>query len=212
MHGLSPRAVHAAAATLALILCAGGSLLLVARGAAQGAASAAVPSDIRAVLDKPRYKGGVWALRVLDNGKVLLDLNGRRQLYIGSVRKVFSVGQLLNAVGPDHTYDTPVYRAGTLDARGTLHGNLILVASGDLTMGGRTNPDGSIAVSNWDHNEADSLGNAVLTKPDPLAGFLRLARAVKAANINRVTGNVVVDDRLFRPFLFRGQFSVPDLR
>ncbi len=83
-----------------------------------------------------------------------------------------------------------------------------MVASGDLTMGGRANPEGTIAVSNWDHNEADSLGNAILTKPDPLAGYRRLARAIKSAGINRVAGEVVIDDRLFKPFDFRGQFNV----
>ena len=101
-----------------------------------------------------------------------------------------------------------MYRTGTVDAGGVLHGNLIVVASGDLTMGGRTNPDGSIAVSNWDHNEADGLGNAILTKPNPLAGYAKLARAVRAAGIKRVAGNVVIDDRLFAPFFFRGQFNV----
>jgi D-alanyl-D-alanine carboxypeptidase len=169
---------------------------------------ATVPADIRAVLDKPRYKNGVWGLRVLDGDKVIVDLNPQRRFYIGSVRKVFSVGQLLNAVGPEHTYDTPVYRTGAVDRNGILRGNLIVVASGDLTMGGRTNPDGSIAVSDWDHNEADGLGNAILTKPNPLAGYLKLARAVKTAGVKRVAGNVIIDDRLFNPFFFRGQFYV----
>lgn len=168
----------------------------------------AVPRDIQAVFDKQTYNGATWGLRVLDGNKVLVDLNSQRRFYIGSVRKVFSVGQLINAVGPDHTYDTPVYRTGAVDRNGVLHGNLIVVASGDLTMGGRTNPDGSIAVSDWDHNEADSLGNAILTKPDPLAGYRRLARAVRAAGIKRIASNVVIDDRLFTPFHFRGQFDV----
>ena len=176
-------------------------------GGSCGAASG-VPSDIRAVFDKPLYKSGVWGLRVLDGDKVILDYNAGRTFYIGSVRKVFSIGQLINAVGPGHTYDTPVYRTGTIDANGELRGNLIVVASGDLTMGGRTNPDGSIAVSNWDHNEADGLGNAILTKPNPLAGYETLARAVRAAGIKRVIGNVVIDDRLFKPFVFRNQFYV----
>ncbi|MFY9718338.1 MAG: D-alanyl-D-alanine carboxypeptidase, partial [Candidatus Cybelea sp.] len=172
------------------------------------ATKSAVPTDIAAVFDKPLYKSGVWGLRVLDGDKVIFDLNPQRPFYIGSVRKIFSVGQLLDAVGPDHTYDTPVYRTGTIDGNGVLHGNLIVVASGDLTMGGRTNPDGSIAVSNWDHNEADGLGNAILTKPNPLAGYTTLARAVRGAGIKRVTGNVVIDDRLFQPFFFRKQFYV----
>jgi len=179
--------------------------------AAEGAAApnrTAVPSDIQAIFQKPAYAKGVWGLRVLDGKNVLVDFNSQRHFYIGSVRKIFSVGQLLDAVGPAHRYDTPVYRSGTLDAKGVLHGNLIVVASGDLTMGGRTNPDGTIAVSDWDHNEADGLGNAILTKPNPLAGYAKLARAVSAAGIKRVSGNVVIDDRLFTPFFFRNQFYV----
>lgn len=197
-------------AVISLILSTAVCVSAFAGASAQPAGVASpVPSNIRAIFDKPRYRSGVWGLRVLDDGgRVVLNYNAGRQFYIGSVRKVFSVGQLLNAVGPDHTYDTPVYRTGSVGAGGVLRGNLVLVASGDLTMGGRTNPDGSIAVSDWDHNEADSLGNAVLTKPDPLAGYVKLARAVRAAGITRVAGNVVVDDRLFEPFLFRGQFYV----
>ena len=159
------------------------------------------------MLSKPVYKNATWALRVLDGSKVLIDLQPNRKLFIGSVRKVFSVGQLLDAVGPGHRYDTPVYRTGNVTG-GVLHGNLVILASGDLTMGGRKNPDGSIAVSTWDHNEADSLGNAILTKPNPLAGYEQLARAVKAAGIARIDGDVIVDDRLFTPFNFRGQFDV----
>lgn len=197
---------RATLAISAILLISTASGLVVSARADQGRST--VPAGIRAVFNKPEYKNAVWGLRVLDGGKVLLDLNPQRKFYIGSVRKVFSVGQLLNTVGPNHTFDTPVYRTGAIDRNGVLHGNLILVASGDLTMGGRTNPDGSIAVSNWDHNEADSLGNAVLTKPDPLAGYARLARAVRAAGIKRVAGNIAIDDRLFKPFFFRGQFYV----
>jgi D-alanyl-D-alanine carboxypeptidase/D-alanyl-D-alanine-endopeptidase (penicillin-binding protein 4) len=166
-----------------------------------------VPADIGAIFAKPMYRHATWGLRVLDGSKVLIDLHSDRKLFIGSVRKVFSVGQLLDAVGPDRRYDTPVYRTGSVSG-GVLHGNLVIVASGDLTMGGRTNPDGSIAVSDWDHNEADSLGNAILTKPNPLAGYDRLARAVRASGITRIDGEVIVDDRLFKPFNFRGQFNV----
>jgi len=168
-----------------------------------------VPAAIKAVFNKPMYKDSTWALRVLDSsGKVLIDYNAQQQLFIGSVRKIFTVGQLLNAIGPDHTFDTPVYRTSAVDSAGVLHGNLVLVASGDLTMGGRTNPDGTIALSQFDHNEADSLGNAVLTSPDPLAGYADLARQVAAAGIKKIDGDVVIDDRLFQAFDFRGQFNV----
>ena len=97
---MQPRVLRAGAAFAALALLSSFAV----------SAASTVPPDIRSVLNKPRYKGGVWGLRVLDGNKVLLDLNSQRQFYIGSVRKIFSVGQLLNAVGPEHTYDTPVYR------------------------------------------------------------------------------------------------------
>lgn len=171
--------------------------------------SGQVPGDIQAVFSKPLYKGATWGLRVVDSeGKVLIDYNPQQKLFIGSVRKIFSVGELLNAVGPDHTYDTPVYRVGNVDGAGVLHGNLVLVASGDLTMGGRTNPDGSIAVTDFDHNEADSLGNAELTAPDPTAGYAQLAQQIANARIKKVAGDIIIDDSLWQPWDFRGQFKV----
>lgn len=169
-----------------------------------------VPSDIQAIFDQPFYQGAIWGLRVIDleTGQALIDLQSHYEFFIGSVRKVFTVGELLNEIGPAHTFDTPIYRQGPVSDRGTLRGDLILVASGDLTMGGRTNPDGSIAVTDFDHNEANSLGNAQLTKPDPLAGYTILANQVAAAGIKEIAGDVVIDDRLFKPFNFREEFDL----
>ena len=131
-----------------------------------------VPGDIKAIFDKPLYQKGIWGLRVVDveTGEGLMDLRPNCRFFIGSVRKNFIVGELLNEISPAYRYNTPVYRQGDVDRTGTLQGNLVLVASGDLTMGGRSNSDGSIAYSTFDHNEANSLGNAILTRPDPLAG------------------------------------------
>lgn len=169
-----------------------------------------VPDSIMQVMQKPVYKNATWSMQVvdLDSGHVIYDLNSDAQMLVGSVRKLFSVGSALNQLGAQHQFVTPVYRQGTLDAGGTLTGNLILLASGDLTMGGRANPDGTIAITNFDHNEANSLGNAILATPDPLAGFNSLATQVAAAGIKKINGDVVIDDRLFEPFDFRGEFNV----
>ena len=175
-----------------------------------GTAGPQIPAAIREVMNAPIYANATWGLRVidLDNHRALLDLKPEHHFFIGSVRKVFSVGELLNEIGPGHHYDTPVYRRGDMGKDGVLDGDLILVASGDLTVGGRTNPDGTIAISSFDHNEANSLHNAVLTAPDPLAGYAELARQVAAAGITKITGDVVIDDRLFQPFNFRDEFLV----
>lgn len=172
--------------------------------------TAALPGEIRQVLDKQVYRDAVWALRVidLDTGQVLQSMNSDRPMLIASVRKLFSVGAALETLGPDHVFRTPVHRQGSVDGAGNLSGDLILVASGDMAMGGRTNADGSFAISHYDHAEANGLGNAELTAPNPLAGFDALARQVLAAGIRNVSGEVVIDDRLFEPFDFRGEFDV----
>jgi D-alanyl-D-alanine carboxypeptidase/D-alanyl-D-alanine-endopeptidase (penicillin-binding protein 4) len=187
-------------ATATLVVSCGGSI--------DSSHSTAVPDSILQVMQKPAYKGATWSLQVVDQGtgNVIYDLNSSSQVYIASVRKVFTTGNALNAIGAQHRAVTPVYKAGTVDGAGTLNGNLILVASGDLTMGGRANPDGTIALTSFDHNEANGLGNAVLSAPDPLAGYKSLAQQVAAAGITKVNGDIVIDDRLFAAFDFRDEF------
>ena len=204
-HLLKPHLLLTAAILVLLAGCGGDS-----KSTPTGPPSSSVPADIQAVMEKPMYSRATWGLRVVEpaNDKVLIDLNSHVHFFIGSVRKIFSVGELLNQVGPSHTYNTPAYHDGSINRSGVLNGNLFLVASGDLTMGGRTNPDGSIAISNFDHNEADSLGNAVLTAPNPLAGYAALAHQVAASGITEIAGDIVIDDRLFQPFNFRGEFNI----
>jgi D-alanyl-D-alanine carboxypeptidase len=177
--------------------------------AQNGDGKANVPAGIEAIFNKPVYNGAIWGLRVLDveTGKPIIDLHPNHPFYVASVRKNFTVAQLLDQVGPTHTYDTPIYREGAVSKAGVLTGNLVLVASGDITMGGRTNPDGTVAYAKFDHGEANSLGNAVLTKPNVLAGYKALAQQVAASGIKEITGEIVIDDRLFHEFEFREQFE-----
>jgi D-alanyl-D-alanine carboxypeptidase len=161
-----------------------------------------LPKAIRAIMEKPRYSQATWALRVADvkSGDVIYDLNSQEKLLTGSVRKLYSVGVTLNQLGADYRFKTPVFRNGDLDASGNLKGDLILVATGDLTMGGRDNGDDTLAITDFDHNDANNLGSAILTAPNPLAGLNKLARQVAASGITRVSGNVIIDDRLFKDF------------
>ena len=153
-------------------------------------------------MHKPRYANARWNLLVtdLDSGKTLYGLNADRLAFTGSVRKLFSVGVAMNALGPDFRFKTPVYRTGPVDAAGALNGNLVLVAAGDLTLGGRLEPDGSIAITDFDHNDANNLGTAILTPQDPLHGLDELARQIRASGIRSVAGDVLIDDRLFTAY------------
>ncbi|MEN6329033.1 MAG: D-alanyl-D-alanine carboxypeptidase/D-alanyl-D-alanine-endopeptidase [Methanobacteriaceae archaeon] len=157
---------------------------------------------INSTINSSTYKQSTWGILVQDQNtsEVIFEENSQELFVPGSTTKIFVAAAALAAYGPDYKFQTPVYYDGDLES-GTLQGNLVLVASGDLTMGGRNTPDGKIAYTNLDHSDANSLDGANLTSTDPLAGLNDLARQVKASGINRVEGDVIIDDRLFNKTL-----------
>ena len=132
--------------------------------------SGSLPHAITAIMQKPRYAQATWNLLVVDvaTGEALYALRPDEIAFTGSVRKLYSVGLALKRLGADHRFTTPVYRRGAVDARGALSGDLILVAAGDLTLGGRQTADDTIAFTDFDHNDANNLGTAILTPQNPL--------------------------------------------
>ena len=62
-----------------------------------------------------------------------------------SATKLFTAAAVLETLGPDYRFKTPVYVTPAANGSGS-DVNLVLVASGDPNMGGRTLPDGTIAV------------------------------------------------------------------
>ncbi len=154
---------------------------------------------LEAVMDGKDYTHARWGVLVTDakTGEVVYARDPDRLFTPASTTKLFSCAAALVAYGPDHRFETPVYRRGPV-VDGALHGDLFLVASGDLTFGGRTGPDGKPAFTAVDHTYANSgLGDAELTDTNPLAGLEALAKQVKKAGITEVRGDVLVDDRLF---------------
>jgi D-alanyl-D-alanine carboxypeptidase/D-alanyl-D-alanine-endopeptidase (penicillin-binding protein 4) len=173
------------------------------------AADATGPADLTAKLtaieSDPRYAKSDWGYVVLDQetGEVLASQAPERMFDAGSTMKTFAISAALDAWGPDKTFTTPIYEQGTRNGS-TLDGNLVLVGSGDLTLGLRAEPDGSLAYENLpelDHSYATvGLPGAVEPKGEPLAVLDEMAAKVKAAGITQVNGDVVVDDRLFTPW------------
>ncbi len=164
---------------------------------------------IDAVINGPDYKEAHWGILVVDaeTGKAVYGHNADKLFKPASTTKLFSTAAALAALGADHRFRTPVYRRGEV-RDGTLHGDLILVAQGDPTLGGRTDAQGKMLFKDHDHIYAGSPG-VELTDTDPLAGLKDLARQVAAAGIRHVRGDVLVDDRLF--VKNRGSGSGPDL-
>lgn len=169
-------------------------------------------TQIHVIIRRPEYeKHARWGLSVADadTGEELYVCNPDRLFLPASTTKLYSCAAALIALGKDHKFVTPVYRLGSVE-RGRLDGDLVLVASGDLTLGGRTDVNGNLAFTDDDHTYANSTtSRSTLTETDPLAGLKSLARQVAASGIREVAGEVYIDDRLFDTA--RGSGSGPDL-
>ena len=180
-------------------------LVVVAAAPAQDKLS----GRIEAVTRGPDYKQAHWGILVADaeSGKVVYEQHADRMFTPASTTKLYTCAAALGAFGPDYKFETPVYRRGEVQA-GTLHGDLILVASGDLTFGGRTATNGKMQFTDSDHTYATSTSTATaVTETDPLTGLEDLAKQIRQAGIRQIN-DVLIDDRLFPAA--RGTGSGPD--
>ena len=177
----------------------------VAVGGVAGPAQAQLAPDavaaIEQIVSKPVYANSTWGIEVQDlaTGEVLYSSNADLMYVPGSIMKNFSTTAALAAEGPDFRFRTPVFKQGEVDGK-ELDGDLVLVGSGDTSFGLRDQSDDTLAFTNFDHNEANNIPGVTLVDGNPLAGVNQLAREVKRSGIDRVSGDVVIDDRLWKTY------------
>ena len=115
---------------------------------------------------QPGVSRASWGIVVssLDRHDRLVDLNAHTLFVPASVAKLVSVATAAEAVGWDHRFETSLLTTGSV-SQGRLFGDLIVVGSGDPSIGGRGGGDLSAFVA-----------------------------AVKAAGFERIEGRIVGDD------------------
>ncbi|HEX8199356.1 MAG TPA: D-alanyl-D-alanine carboxypeptidase, partial [Isosphaeraceae bacterium] len=174
-------------------------LAVVIAAAARG--DEGLEARVAEVLDAPGYREAHWGVLVVDgrDGRTVYERDADRLYQPASVTKLFSTAAALAELGVEWRFRTPVRRRGEVEPDGTLRGDLILVAQGDPSLGGRTGPDGTLLFEDHDHSYADGNDDSTLVPADPLAGLDHLARGVHDGGIRAVSGDVLVDDRLFEP-------------
>lgn len=174
---------------VALLVCGGG----------HAHADEKLSPEIRKIISEKEFKNAHWGILVSDlkSGEVLYESNSDKLFAPASTTKLYSTAAALDQLGANFRFKTPIYRRGEIDSDGKLNGDLILLASGDLTLGGRTDQKGEIAFGNHDHTYANSNRTTDLTEPSPLMGLDQLARQVADANIKSIAKDVLIDDRLF---------------
>jgi D-alanyl-D-alanine carboxypeptidase/D-alanyl-D-alanine-endopeptidase (penicillin-binding protein 4) len=184
----------------ALVLGAFGWVMSSSVATRTAASAEPIGARVDAVLKTPGYESGQWGVLVVDakTGRPLYEHNADRMFCPASVTKLFSTAAALCEFGADHRFRTPVVRRGEVDREGTLRGDLVFVAQGDLCLGGRTGNGGLLFVDD-DHTYAAGNPRSGIVSADPVAGLDQLARGVADAGIKAVSGDVLVDDRLFEP-------------
>ncbi|MBK6428077.1 MAG: D-alanyl-D-alanine carboxypeptidase/D-alanyl-D-alanine-endopeptidase [Blastocatellia bacterium] len=163
-----------AAAVVAVLLtgvCAGGQALRPLEAPRTGPIGSTVPirEQISTLIgaDSPQ-----WAvvIRALD-GTVIFERNAEMPLQPASNMKVLTTAAALDSLGPGWTTRTSVYATSHVSDDGTVEGDLVFYGRGDPNLSGRFSAGG-----------------------DDLEPLRRLAAAVRARGIARVTGDLIADD------------------
>lgn len=187
--------------TIVVAMTAAG--LLAACQSSAPSAPELLPTAAREIIAKPAYATARWLYYVADRdtGEVLLSDRPDEIVFTGSTAKEFTVGTVYDVMGTDTRLTTPVYSTAPV-TDGVLDGDLVLVASGDLALGGRGamagRVDDAFDATHIDHVYGDLAPNARHVDDDPLAGLDDLARQVAAKGVRAVHGDVVVDTRLWQ--------------
>lgn len=198
-------------------LAAGLALLLTVGGCGGGggettpeeppgpaAETGTLPEAAREVMLKKPYASARWIYYVADaeTGDVLLANRPDEMVLTGSTAKEFVVGSVYDTLGTDRRLTTPVY-ATTPVSDGQVEGDLVLVASGDLALGGRNaleaEFDHAFLADTVDHVYGNIAPNADRVG-DPLAGLDALADQIADEGVRRIDGDVLIDTSLWETF------------
>ncbi len=156
--------------TLALVFF-GAFIMLSANAFAQGSAARYVKNQLKT--DSLFTHSVVGIKAVNQKGQVIAEWNSTMPLLTASTMKTLTTGMGLKYLGKDFRYQTKVVYNGKV-SDGILYGDLIIVGGGDPTLGSK-----------------DTLATPI----DKVFG--EWAEGIRKAGINRITGNIVVDDSYF---------------
>jgi D-alanyl-D-alanine carboxypeptidase/D-alanyl-D-alanine-endopeptidase (penicillin-binding protein 4) len=122
--------------------------------------------DVVAATTLPGVQRAAWGIVVhsLDRNERIFELNPRTLLVPASAAKLVSLASAAEAVGWDYRYET-VVRASAPIVDGTIQGDLLVIGSGDPSIGGRAG--------------------------GPLGAWVE---ALKALGLRRIDGRVIGDD------------------
>jgi D-alanyl-D-alanine carboxypeptidase/D-alanyl-D-alanine-endopeptidase (penicillin-binding protein 4) len=142
------------------------------------------------LLSHPDLKHGIASLYVLDskNNDVVFEKNSQLGLPTASTLKVVTWISALELLGPTYRYETKIGHTGIIDQSGILHGDIIIVGSGDPTLGS----------DRYAETKADALLKTWI-------------EAMRKKGIKAIQGNIIADDRLYEGYDIPGGWLWTDM-
>jgi D-alanyl-D-alanine carboxypeptidase/D-alanyl-D-alanine-endopeptidase (penicillin-binding protein 4) len=138
----------------------------------------------------PELKQASWSIcaKYVSNGATIVKFQPDLNLAPASGLKVFTTSAALNILGKNYRFETKILADGKIK-NGVLKGNLIIVGSGDPTLGS-DKVEGSLPL--------DSL-------------MMTWAEAVREAGIKKIQGSVIADAGAFDTLAVPGRWCWIDL-
>lgn len=126
------------------------------------------------LMDSPGAVSSNLSFYVSDeSGNPVYDYHGNKGLSTASTQKIFTAAAALEVLGKNYTYKTTSAYSGTV-SNGNLNGNLFISSNGDPTLG------------SWRYESY---------KPE---NFKRkLIESIKKSGIQKISGDVIIDDSYF---------------
>ncbi|WP_042720660.1 D-alanyl-D-alanine carboxypeptidase/D-alanyl-D-alanine-endopeptidase [Flavobacterium sp. B17] len=122
-----------------------------------------------------------------ESGNLIYEYQGNKGFSTASTQKIFTAAAALEVLGKNYTYKTTSGYSGTISS-GILKGNLIMSSTGDPTLG------------SWRYDAY---------KPENFKK--KLIEAIKKAGINKISGNLIIDDSYFDHQTIPGGWPWDDL-
>lgn len=143
--------------------------------------------DLDAILADPALAHGTWgvAARSLATGETLYAVNALKLLMPASNMKIVTLAAAAATLGWDYSYQTQLFAGGRVES-GVLNGDLVVVGSGDPSLG-----------------LADGSAERV---------FADWAERLKQTGIRAIDGRIVGDDRAFEDRTLGFGWSWDDLQ